>query len=146
MSYEAATQDNHVERERSATGRRSSEGKAMDKSTLKGLLVITGTMDATRASAEDPPEYKIQGVEQASLTPPVGVKTNVFIGGIPEGKYRRQQELARRPLTAADIPGETWHESFARLLLREDGVILLPGNEIPAGFLQRDGAVSWTRL
>lgn len=113
----------------------------MDKSTTKGLLIITGKL----GPAEDPPEYKFPAVQQAPLMPP-DVKTNFFIGGIPEEEYCRQQALARRPLAPTDIPSETWNESFARLLLREDGVIVLPGNEMPAGIVRDDGTVSWTRL
>jgi len=75
------------------------------------------------------------------------VKTQLFIGGIPEEEYCRLRSLARRPLTHADVPGEEMSQKvLAELLLREDGAIVFRDDELPCGYINQDGTVSWTRL
>ncbi|MDM8356566.1 hypothetical protein [Pandoraea communis] len=74
------------------------------------------------------------------------VKPRVFIGGLPEGEYRRQQAIPRRPLTAPDMPGEQWRDGYSKFLLRDDGVIVAQGSELPIGDLGDDGTVRWTRV
>ncbi len=73
------------------------------------------------------------------------VKTRIFIGGLPEDEYKRQQKLTKRPLTPADIPNEPWHDSYSRYTLREDGVLEVEGLSVPLGFVTKSGAVSWTQ-
>lgn len=74
------------------------------------------------------------------------VKPRVFIGGLPEDEYRRQQAIPRRPLAAHDMPGEQWRDAYSQFLLRDDGVIVAQGTELPIGDLSDDGAVRWTSV
>ena len=73
------------------------------------------------------------------------VKTRIFIGGLPEEEWERQQKLSKRPLTPADIPSESWRDGYNRYWLREDGIIEAEGLSVPLGFVTESGAVSWTK-
>lgn len=76
---------------------------------------------------------------------PRTVKHQIFIAGLPDAEYRRQQALPWRQLTKDDIPGEPWKDHYAEYLLREDGVIVAEGVSVPLGFVQPNGTVAWTR-
>lgn len=56
----------------------------------------------------------------------------------------RLRALPRRPLTAADIPGEPWREDYANYQLRSDGVIE-SGMVGALAEVRPDGCVAWYR-
>jgi hypothetical protein len=66
------------------------------------------------------------------------------VAGLTEAEYRRQQELARRPLVATDVPAAEWNERCGKLLLREDGVIVPHDGDVMLGSIQDDGSVFWS--
>lgn len=42
--------------------------------------------------------------------------------------------------------GEQWRDAYSQFLLRDDGVIVAQGTELPIGDLSDDGAVRWTSV
>lgn len=80
-------------------------------------------------------------LDQAPESP---LSPGFYIAGIQEAEYRRLYALSRRPVSPADVPRERWDDELhSRLLLREDGVLVVEDSEQPVGYVEDGGVVRW---